>query len=194
MAGTLRTLALDRFPARTGAPTASMARFYDAMLTGKDSLAADQALARRVTATAPAIRPVFHHNRAFVAHAVRHMVARGVDQFLDLGCGLPTATNPHEAAQRHNPRARVVYVDHDPVVLVHGSARLNGNAQTAMVDADLRDPDAVLEDMETRRLLHPDRPVGVLLTSVLHHIADSEDPYGLVRSYMSRWRPARCWH
>ncbi|WP_157995929.1 SAM-dependent methyltransferase [Thermomonospora amylolytica] len=164
----------------------SMARFYDAMLGGKDNYLADRELVARVTAIDPAMPRLFRQNRRFLAQSVRRMADRGVTQFLDLGCGLPTGLNTHQIARRRASRARVVYVDRDPMVLAHGHALLVDDDLTGMVGADVRDPLAVLDADETRRLIDPSQPVGVLLTSVLPHVPDEDDPHGLVRSYMER--------
>lgn len=163
----------------------NVARFYDAILAGKDNFAPDRDLAAQAAAAAPALPTVLRHNRAFAARAVRWMTRQGIAQFLDLGCGLPTSNNTHQIAQRHNPHARVVYVDHDPVVLSHGRAILADNRRTAVVGADLRDPGAVLHDEDTRLHLDLSRPVGVLLTATLHHIPDGDDPHDIVREYMA---------
>lgn len=188
MTGFLHTLDSDqgRLPMWPGNDAPSMARFYDAMLCGKDNYAADRALAHKVATLAPAMPWLFQQNRVFVAQAVRHMAGQGVDQFLDLGCGLPTAHNSGRVAQRQNPSARMVYVDHDPVVVSHTSALLADNARTAIVSADIRDPCAVFGTDEAQYQLDLSRPVGILLTSVLHHMADEDDPRGLVRSYLDR--------
>ncbi|REE96421.1 SAM-dependent methyltransferase [Thermomonospora umbrina] len=165
-----------------GGPT--IARFHNAMLSGKDNFAADRRLAREVTALAPTLPRLFRHDRRFVARSVQEMVRRGVTQILDLGCGLPTHDNTHEIAQRFDPQTRVVYVDHDPTVVAHGRAILASDPRAAVVGADIRAPATVLGTDGTHRLLDLSRPVGVLLTSVLHHIPVEDDPHGIVRSYM----------
>lgn len=106
-----------------------------------------------------------------------------MDQFLDLGAGLPTQGNVHEVARSVHPGARVVYVDHDPVVTSHARALLAGDEHAAVVDADLRDPAAVLGDPRVRELIDFDRPVCVLFVAVLHFMPDEEDPAGVVRRY-----------
>src|SRR5262249_40113279 len=110
-------------------------------------------------------------NRSFLARAVRHLATdAGIDQFLDIGTGLPTVDNVHQIAQRCNPAARVVYVDRDPVVLTHARALLAADANTGVVAADMRAPGAILADPEARALLDVSRPVGVLFVSVLHFV------------------------
>lgn len=187
MSGSLQALDIseNRYVHWSG-DSPNVARFYDAMLSGKDNFAVDRAVAREVAMLAPGVPRLLHDNRAFVTRAVRHMAGQGITQFLDLGCGLPTADNTHQIAQRCDPAARVVYIDRDPVVVLHGYAFLADNSQTAVVGADVRDPCEVFEAVEVRHLLDLSRPVGVLLTLTLHHVHDDDDPRGLVRSYMDR--------
>ncbi|MCL7021366.1 SAM-dependent methyltransferase, partial [Vibrio vulnificus] len=109
-----------------------------------------------------------------------------IRQFIDFGSGLPTADNVHQVAERHTSEARVVYIDNDPIVLAHGRALLAENAQTTVVQADIRDPRAIRENPELLRLIDFGRPVGVILSAVLHHLNDDEDPYGVMRY----WREA----
>ncbi|GAA3721875.1 hypothetical protein HDA32_002113 [Spinactinospora alkalitolerans] len=164
----------------------SVARSYDAMMGGKDNFEVDRDLAAQVRELVPEMPLVCKDNREFLIRATRYFSRLGIDQFLDIGSGLPTMENTHQAAQRMNSRARVVYVDNDPIVLAHGRALLEENDQTAVVVADMRDPDAVFGDETTRRLLRLDRPVGLLLISIVHHLDDADDPHGLVRTYLDR--------
>ena len=108
------------------------------------------------------------------------MVQAGIRQFLDLGSGIPTVGNVHEIAQRLAPDSRVVYVDIDPVAVAHSQLILEGNAHTAAIRQDVRHPEAILAHEQTRALLHPDQPVGLLLVAVLHYVPDQDDPYGIV--------------
>ncbi|MCO6003586.1 SAM-dependent methyltransferase [Actinoallomurus purpureus] len=163
--------------------TPSVARMYDHFLGGKDNFAADREAAAKVTEALPNVAAVARTNREFLQRAVRHVAECGVDQFVDLGSGLPTQGNVHEIAQSVQPNARVVYVDHDPVVISHARALLSSNERAAVVRADMRDPDAVLDDPDTRRLIDFSRPVGLLFVAVLHFVADKEDPADLVRRY-----------
>jgi SAM-dependent methyltransferase len=111
------------------------------------------------------------------------MAGEGVDQFLDLGSGLPTVQNTHQIAQAVNPLARVVYVDNDPIVLAHGRALLAENEYTTVVTADLREPDKILSNPEIIDFLDLARPVGLILNAVIHHVLDEEDPYGILERY-----------
>ena len=132
----------------------------------------------------PGIMPGVRANRAFLARVVRYLVSEaGVTQFLDLGTGLPSANNVHEVAQSIDPAARVVYVDNDPIVLVHARALLTGTPGTvAYIDADIRDVDAILD--KAGDTLDLTRPVAVMLLMTLQFIPDEDDPFGLVRRFM----------
>ncbi|MUL41421.1 SAM-dependent methyltransferase [Streptomonospora sp. PA3] len=169
--------------------TPTVARVYDAVLGGKDNYAVDREIAESIMASVPQARLVARDNRDFLIRAVRHMARSGITQFLDLGAGLPTMENTHQAAQRIAPEARVVYVDNDPVVLAHGHALLEDNDSTRVVVADLRDIEPVFAAPETRRLLDLSRPVGLLMISIIHHLDDADDPHALVRAYLQRLAP-----
>lgn len=163
-----------------GAGRPHPARIYDHWLGGKDALAIDREVAGKVAEVAPWVVAGARGNRAFLMRAVRELAEAGIDQFLDIGAGLPTAGNVHEMAQRVNPSARVVYVDHDPVVLAHARALLAEDERTVAVAGDLRDPEAILADPAVRRHLDFSRPIGVFLVAVLHFVEDREDPVGIV--------------
>ncbi|WP_226961324.1 MULTISPECIES: SAM-dependent methyltransferase [Streptomyces] len=158
------------------------ARMYDYLLGGKDHYTVDAEAAEQALAPFPLLRTAARENRAFLGRAVRHLVREtGIRQFLDLGSGLPTAENVHQVAQRVDPSARVVYVDNDPIVLVHGSALLARDAHTAVIQGDIRRPTEVLEDPQVKGLLDLSKPLAVLAVAVLHFVADEEDPEGVVR-------------
>ena len=161
----------------------SIARVYDAILGGKDNFAADRAVADLARQAFPDGGQAAHINRALLGRAVRYMARAGVDQFLDLGSGLPTVQNTHQIAQAANAAARVVYVDNDPIVLAHGRALLADNPGTNVVTADLREPEQILSHPDIVRFLDLSRPVGVILNAVIHHVLDEEDPYGIVDHY-----------
>jgi len=159
---------------------AHSARVYDYWLGGKDNFAADRIAAERVIEVRPQIRTDVRANRAFLGRAVRYLAAEaGIRQFLDIGTGLPSADNTHEVAQSVAPDSRVVYVDNDPIVLVHARALLTGTAEgvTAYLDADLHDPETILA--QAAQNLDFSQPVAVLLVAVLHHFPDADDPYGI---------------
>ena len=164
-----------------GVPTA--ARVYDVMLNGKDNFAIDRQVAEASLSVMPELKEIALHNRAILHRVVRHLAAeRGIAQFLDLGSGLPTARNTHEVAQGFNPDAKVIYVDIDPIVLAHGRALLEDNDNTRVVTADLRKPAEVLEHPDVRELIDFSKPVCVMLCGILHHLADDEDPKGVVEA------------
>jgi SAM-dependent methyltransferase len=161
----------------------SIARVYDAVLGGKDNYAVDRTIAEASLRIVPEIGDVGRYNRAILGRGVRYMAEQGIRQFLDLGSGLPTVQNTHQVAQEHSPEARVVYVDKDPIVLAHGRALLVENERTTVVTADLRDPDAVLNNPDVRALIDFDQPVGLMLVGVVHHLNDDEGPSAIVETY-----------
>jgi len=160
------------------------ARRYDYWLGGNDNFAADRESGDAIAAKFPAIRTAVVENRRFLRRAVRFLAGpAGIRQFLDIGTGLPTADNTHDVAQAVAPESRIVYVDNDPLVLVHARALLTSSAQgaTAYVDADLRDPAKILADPDLRRTLDLTRPVALMLIATLHFLDESDDPYATVR-------------
>ena len=168
------------------------ARVYDYLLGGKDNFAADRAAAEQGIKANPASRTPPRENRAFLRRAVRFLAAeRGIDQFLDIGTGIPSAPNVHHVAQEVNPAARVVYVDNDPIVLAHARALLTSSPEgrTEYVDADLRDVDSILSSPQVRDVLDLGRPVGLLLIAILHFIGDEDDPEGIVARLLDALPP-----
>ncbi|MEV1071584.1 SAM-dependent methyltransferase [Micromonospora parva] len=155
----------------------SVARVYDFFLGGKDNFEADRKVAEhalRITPDGPAAGQA---NRAFLRRVIRYLVTEaGIDQFLDIGSGLPTQGNVHEVATEQNPKAQVVYVDNDPIVLTHGRALLAAEGTATVIQADIREPQAILNHPDARRFLDFDRPIGLLLFAILHHLGDDEDP------------------
>jgi S-adenosyl methyltransferase len=160
---------------------------YDYYLGGKDNYPADRAAAERTIALMPngVVRTAAVQNRKFLMRAVRHLTADlGIRQFLDIGTGLPTMNSVHQVAQSIAPDSRVVYVDHDPIVLAHSRNLLHGNKRAAIIRQDLRNPAGILADPELRTLLDFRRPVAVLVIAVLPFISTAEDPYGAVEALM----------
>jgi hypothetical protein len=160
---------------------AHVARVYDYWLGGKDNFAADRAAGDQAIKAFPDIALSARSNRAFLARAVRFLAGgAGIRQFLDIGTGIPSVNNTHEVAQSMAPESRVVYVDNDPIVLVHARALLASDpaGATDYIDADLRDPQKILDGAE--QLLDFGRPVGVMLMAVLQHIGEEDDPYRIV--------------
>ncbi|WP_026116429.1 SAM-dependent methyltransferase [Nocardiopsis valliformis] len=182
----------DRFPPHIDMDTPSIARMYDYLLGGKDNFAADRDACEVLAAGIPELVSFARDNRAFLGRAVEYVSGRGVEQFLDLGAGLPTGENTHQVAQRANPGARVLYVDHDPIVLAHGRALVADSSGTAFLMADMRDTDLILGSPEAQGLIDPDLPVCVMLVSLLHCLPDESDPFGLVRDLMGRLAPGSC--
>jgi hypothetical protein len=162
------------------------ARRYNYLLGGKDNFQADRDSGDAVARMFPTVRLAALENRYFLRRAVEFLVREaGIRQFLDIGTGIPTANNTHEVAQAHAPDARVVYVDNDPIVLVHARALLTSTPEgrTAYIDADLRNPEQVLGDPELRNTLDLTQPVALMMIAVLHFIMDDrDDPYGVVRT------------
>ncbi|UWZ59499.1 SAM-dependent methyltransferase [Dactylosporangium aurantiacum] len=159
------------------------ARRYSYWLGGKDHFAADRESGDAIAARFPAVVALARANRAFLGRSVRFLAESGVRQFLDLGTGLPAPDNTHEVAQRVAPEARVVYVDNDPIVMVHARALLQGDprGKTAYLEADVRDPDAILTHPSLLETLDLTQPVGVLLVTTLHFVHDDEQVAAIVR-------------
>jgi S-adenosyl methyltransferase len=165
---------------------AHIARVYNYWLGGKDHYAADEEAAEQVIASYPNIRTSVRAQRAFLGRAVHFLTADvGIRQFLDIGTGLPSANNTHEVAQREAPESRIVYVDHDPVVLTHARALLTSSPEgaTAYIDADLRNTAKILR--EAADTLDFRQPVAVMLVGVLHCIPDDDDPATIVARLMA---------
>jgi S-adenosyl methyltransferase len=182
-----REPAADRGPAESlDTSVAHIARVYDYWLGGKDNYAADREAAEEALAVNPGLRADVRANRGFLARAVRYLAAEcGIRQFLDIGTGIPTANNTHEVAQSVAPQSRIVYVDNDPVVLLHAQALLASDPAGACdyVDADLRDPEKILSVAE--QTLDFSQPVAVMLIAILHLIPDQDDPEGIVGRIMA---------
>ncbi|MEU8819246.1 SAM-dependent methyltransferase [Actinoplanes sp. NPDC048796] len=167
------------------------ARVYDYLLGGKDNFAADREAAHRGLKANPDSRIPPRENRLFLRRAVRFLAERGIDQFLDIGTGIPSAPNVHHVAQAVEPRSRIVYVDNDPIVLAHARALLTGDprGRTEYVDADLRDVDAILRAATRTGALDLDRPVGLLLIAILHFIGDEDEPGKIVERLLAALPP-----
>jgi hypothetical protein len=160
------------------------ARRYNYWLGGKDNFAADRESAEVVASAFPTVRLAAQENRKFLQRVVGYLASEaGVEQFLDLGAGLPSAGNVHEVAQKIAPYSRVVYVDNDPIVLVHARALLTSTPEgaTAYLQADVRNPDSIVTDPEVAQRLDLTKPVALMLVAVLHFLPDSDDPHGILR-------------
>lgn len=167
----------------------SAARVYDYYLGGSHNFAVDREMARQAIADWPDLPRVMQANRAFMRRAVRHCIAAGIDQFLDVGSGIPTAGNVHEVAQAEDPAARVVYVDVDPVAVAHARALLTDDPRTGVVHADFLDVNAVLDAPETRTVLDLDRPVALLVVALLHFVGDERRPEEALARYRDALAP-----
>lgn len=168
------------------------ARIYDYLLGGKDNFPADRAASGAITKNWPNLPASMRANRSFMARLAHNLAAEhGIRQFLDVGTGLPTSPNLHEVAQRVAPDARILYVDNDPIVLVHARALLSGTPQgrTAYLEADLRDPDAVLASDQLRDLFDLTRPVAVSLLAILHFIVDDQVAQDIIDRLMKPLAP-----
>jgi O-methyltransferase involved in polyketide biosynthesis len=156
----------------TAAP--NIARMYDRWLGGKDNFDADRQAADAVAAQFPEITDIAKANRAFVIRAVAYVAAQGITQYLDIGAGLPATPTVRQTAQRANPAARVVYIDNDPIVLAHARAILAAGPGVAVIDADLRQPAAILTSPELRGIIDLNQPVCVVLAAVLHFLPPAQ--------------------
>jgi len=161
----------------------STARVYDYWLGGTHHFPEDRVHAEKLMTIYPEIRETTRANRAFLRRAVRTLAEQGIDQFLDLGSGLPTVGNVHEVAREVNPLARTVYVDVDPVAAELGSAILAGTPGVEYLRADLRDPNAILSSDEVTRCLDLSQPVGLLMLAMLQFVSAQQDPAGVVATY-----------
>jgi S-adenosyl methyltransferase len=166
---------------------AHSARVYDYWLGGKDNFAADRALGDAMVQAIPTLPAMARANRAFLGRAVRYLVTElGVRQFLDIGPGIPAAGSTHEVAQEIAPESRVLYVDHDPLVLAHARALMTSSTtgQTEFIMADLEQPEKILADPALARTLDLNQPVGLLLVAILMYFHDSDDPQGMVKTLL----------
>ncbi|MFI6079085.1 SAM-dependent methyltransferase [Actinoplanes sp. NPDC051343] len=159
------------------------ARIYDYWLGGKDNFAVDRAVGEAMIQAIPGMRFMAAENRKFVHRAARELVVQqGIRQFLDVGTGIPTRPNLHEVAQGISPQARVVYVDNDPIVLVHARALMlsTPEGRSEYVSADLRQPESILSDPTVKDTLDLSEPVGLTLIAILMLLGDDDDPWGKV--------------
>jgi S-adenosyl methyltransferase len=181
-------------PVKIDTTVAHQARIYNYLLGGKDNFEVDREAADRAIEAFPGLAVWARNNRAFLGRAVRYLVAEaGIQQFLDIGTGLPTANNTHEVAQRIDPTVRVCYVDNDPIVLTHARALLTSHPAgvTDYVHANFQNPDRILG--EAARTLDFSQPIAVMLLAILHVIPDSgnpaQDPHQIVSRIMDAMPP-----
>ena len=167
----------------------SPARIYDYVLGGTYNFPVDREAAERIRAQSPDLADAAWVNRAFHQRAARWMAGQGIRQFIDIGSGLPTQSNTHGVVQEAIPGAHVVYVDNDPMVRAYASELLCGAGTTAVITADLREPDSILNNPELRALIDAGQPAGLLMTAVLHFVADDADPWALAARYTGALAP-----
>lgn len=179
----------SQVPAGVDASRPSIARVYDGFLGGKDHYAVDREVMRKVLAAVPEAADIARGNRGFLNRACRFLAAQtDIEQFLDCGSGLPTAENTHQIVQRANPDAVVVYVDNDPVVLAHGRALLADTENVEMIEADIFQPQQVLEHPTVQRRLDFSRPLALLQVGTLHHLEGEAGP-AVMRQYIDALAP-----
>ncbi|HEV8164235.1 MAG TPA: SAM-dependent methyltransferase [Actinomycetota bacterium] len=169
-------------PPRIDTTVPHSARIWNYWLGGKDNYPVDRAAGDQFRDAFPGIVDVTRASRAFLTRAVRYLAGEaGIRQFLDVGTGLPTADNTHEVAQRVAPESRIVYVDNDPVVLVHARALLTSTPQgvTQYVDADLHEPDRILE--AASKTIDFTEPVALMLLGILGHVTDDDEARSIVK-------------
>jgi S-adenosyl methyltransferase len=167
----------------------SPARLYDYFLGGTANFAVDRAAAEKLKAAAPEVVDGMWANRGFYGRAAVWIAEQGIRQFIDIGSGLPTQNNTHQAVHKVAADARVVYADNDPMVAAHADALLAEDGTTTVITADVRDPDALLGHPALLRLIDFAEPAGVLMTAVMHFVPDESDPWGLVARYMAAVAP-----
>ncbi|AVT31730.1 methyltransferase [Plantactinospora sp. BC1] len=179
----------DSVPSGIDTTQMSHARAYDYVLGGKDNFAVDREAAKQVIALAPDLPALGRAQRRFLLRVTQMCADAGIKQFLDVGAGIPTAPNVHETARAITPDARVVYVDNDPIVFIHNRALLATDENVASIQADVRQPDELLDDPQVQRLINFDEPVLLLFIGLFHLVTDAEDPAALVARFRERLAP-----
>ncbi|AHI00619.1 SAM-dependent methyltransferase [Kutzneria albida] len=170
-------------PADVDLDRPNAARIFDYFLGGAHNFAVDRRAAKDALSGMPEVAAAMRASRSFLRRAVTHLADAGVDQFLDLGSGIPTVGNVHEIVHRINPGARVVYVDNDPVAVAHSRTILGDNPLACAIRADVRQVDTILGSPEVERMLDLERPIGLIMVGVLHFLPDEDDPVALVDRY-----------
>jgi S-adenosyl methyltransferase len=167
----------------------SPARVYDYLLGGKQNFESDRAAAELLKSRAPELVDSAWANRGFHQRAATWMARRGVRQFIDIGSGLPTVGNTHEVVHQVDPQCRVVYADNDPMVREYATALVGDDATVRVILGDLRDPGSILADPALRELIDFSQPAGLLMTAVVHFVADEYDPWRLLARYVDGLAP-----
>jgi hypothetical protein len=177
-------LEAEEAPPGVDASTPSAARLYDYYLGGTNNYPVDQTAGEKLRAALPDLYDAAWANRSFHQRSARWMAReRGIRQFIDLGSGLPTQGNTHQAVRKETADARVVYVDNDPMVRAMADGLLADDEHTKLIIADLRDPGEVLSHPELRSLIDFSQPTGLVMTAVLHFVSDDQNPGELVKQY-----------
>jgi len=177
-------------PPGTDTTVPATARVYDALLGGSTNLAADRVAADVFAQHIPQARECAKINRSALIRGVEYLVrTAGMDQIIDIGCGLPTAQNTHQVAEGLNPDAKVVYVDHDPMVVAHANTLLADNRSAIVIEADLLDPAYILSRPELRSFLDFERPIALLLVGMIMQISDEQRPNDIIATLMDALPP-----
>jgi hypothetical protein len=180
----------EEIPPGVDPNTPSAARLYDFYLGGTSNFAVDQEAGEQLRKALPDLYDAAWANRGFHQRSARWMAReQGIRQFIDIGSGLPTQGNTHQAVRQETLDARVVYVDNDPMVRAMANGLLADEEHTRLIIADLRDPADVLSHPDLRSLIDFSQPVGVLMSAVLHFVADGSDPWALVKRYADALAP-----
>lgn len=161
------------------------ARYFDYLLGGNHNFEADRTAGDMILKIAPDARLGALANRAFLRRVIRFLSMQGITQFIDFGSGIPTMGNVHEIAQKLNPEARTIYVDFDPIAVIHSNSILNGDPNTAVIEENFLNAETLFNKIKQTSLIDMNKPVGVLLISVMHFVPDDEIAYGLIRSLHS---------
>ncbi|MER7542165.1 SAM-dependent methyltransferase [Actinomadura sp.] len=180
---------IEQAPPGVDSTVPSPARMYDYILGGTANYEVDRQAVEKVRAHMPDLEDAAWANRGFLQRSVKWLAENGIRQFIDIGAGLPTGNNTHDAVQRVAPDARILYVDNDPLVEIHAKSLLEGVPGTAFITADFRDPEGLLGHEQTRAMIDFTQPVALLLVTVTHFVSDEDDPWGLVRRYVSEIAP-----
>lgn len=167
----------------------SVARIYDYLLGGYHNFDIDRRAADQFAALFPDLALTAQVNRAFLRRAVSYVAQQGIDQFLDLGSGIPTVGNVHEVARQINPQARTVYVDIEPVAVAHAEIILGDDPGLAAVLADVRNPQVVLDNPRTKRVIDFSRPVGLFAVALMHYITDEDEAERVLDTYKNALAP-----
>ncbi|MBP9500746.1 MAG: SAM-dependent methyltransferase [Candidatus Promineofilum sp.] len=167
----------------------SVARVYDYVLGGHHNFEIDRLAGDRFAKLVPDLELTAQANRAFLRRAASFISQQGVDQFLDLGSGIPTAGNVHEIVRRYIPDARVVYVDIEPVAIAHANALLADDPGAAAILADVRDTDTILNHPVVRELIDFSRPVGLIAVAFIHYIVDDDEAVRMMQAFKDRLSP-----